>query len=924
MNRIRALAPVFAFVWPAAILAQTRPVVTAADFGKWESLAAAALSPDGRWLAYGVSRVNEQNELRIRGTARDTTLVEADASGAVFTGDSRWLAFTINVPAAEREKLTAERKPIRNDVGLINLTTLERWVMDDIAQFRFSGDGRYLALRGYPPEGKRVADLVVRDLARGTHISFGNVTEFAWSQPGAQLAFTVQTESGTGNAVQVYDAQTGAVRVLDSSESLYRAIAWREKASDLAVLRTAKDAAFRDTTHTVLAWTRVGSTAQAALRLDPAGASGVPAGMRVSESFTPQWSEDGSVLFIGLRPRTPAKDSATTSAVAQNATADSARNGQDTTQSKPPADKPSDVQVWHARDVRIIPMQKSQEQQDLQRTLLAAWHPSQGRVVRIGTDLQETTRVLRGSRHATETDRSGYAFGVMFGRPAQDVYLIDVATGERRKVLENVRHFYGGSATGARLLWYDDGAFWSYDVASRRRTNLTANVRADFSNTEWDYPVDKLPPRGVAGWTKNDGAVLVYDQYDVWSLAPDGSGGRRLTDGAAEQVVHRIISLGDTRDGLDTSRPVYLSVTGERSKKSGFARITAGRTPERLVFEDARVFRLLRADSAAAFAFTRERFDDSPDWFLGGPELRSARQVSATNPFQGDYAWGRSELVDFRSKSGRELQAVLLYPPNYDASKKYPMIVYTYELLSQQLHNYVVPSERSYYNFNVFTTNGYFVLLPDIVYRGGEPGTSALEAVEPAVQTIVDRALVDPARIGLVGHSWGGYQATYLPTRTAIFAASVAGAPITNFLSFAGAIHWTPGIAEFDHWETGQARMGVPPWEDFDAYLRNSPIHKVQDLETPLLMMFGDADGTVDWHQGIEFYNFARRAGKENFVMLVYPGEDHGLRKKENQIDYHRRILQWFGHWLKGEPPAEWVVRGVTWLDRKTILDSNR
>jgi dipeptidyl aminopeptidase/acylaminoacyl peptidase len=242
-------------------------------------------------------------------------------------------------------------------------------------------------------------------------------------------------------------------------------------------------------------------------------------------------------------------------------------------------------------------------------------------------------------------------------------------------------------------------------------------------------------------------------------------------------------------------------------------------------------------------------------------------------------------------------------------------------MLSQNLHNYVVPSERSYYNFNVFTANGYFVLMPDIVYRGRDPGISALDAVEPAVQAAIAKGVIDPQRVGLVGHSWGGYQATYLPTRTNIFAASVAGAPITNFLSFAGAVHWTPGIAEFDHWETGQARMGVPPWEDFDAYLRNSPIHKVNELRTPMLMMFGDADGTVDWHQGIEFYNFARRAGNEDFVMLVYPGEDHGLRKKENQIDYHRRILQWFGHWLKGDEAPDWLTEGVTWLDRKKVLE---
>ena len=91
-----------------------------------------------------------------------------------------------------------------------------------------------------------------------------------------------------------------------------------------------------------------------------------------------------------------------------------------------------------------------------------------------------------------------------------------------------------------------------------------------------------------------------------------------------------------------------------------------------------------------------------------------------------------------------------------------------------------------------------------------------------------------------------------------------------------------------------------------------------------MLMEAGDADGTVDWHQSVEFYNFARRAGRDDFVLLVYPGEDHGLRKKENQIDYHRRINQWFDHWLKGAPAPKWMTDGMTWAERKSVLDASK
>jgi dipeptidyl aminopeptidase/acylaminoacyl peptidase len=907
-------------LFPSLAVAQARQTIRPVDYGKWESLGGGTLSPNGQWLAYAVNRVNEENELRLGATARDSTVAVLYASAPAFTGDSRWLAYSIGVSPAERDRLTKDKKPIHNAVGFRNLSTGAAEVVKDVTQFRFSGDGRFLAMRRYPAEGKRPADLIVQDLAHGTKMTFGNVTEFAWSDARALLAFTVEVEGGAGNGVQLYDAATGTVRILDSSPSLYRMLAWREKSEDLAVLRSIADKAYRDTAHVVLAWTRVSTPAAIRRELEPARATGFPSTMRVAEHRRPEWAKDGSIVYVGLRPRERATSRGDSTAAASG-TGDNGDVAQQRDSARSTDVKPSDVQVWHAKDVRIMPMQKVQEQQDIQRTLLTAWHLGDGHVVKIGSDLLETARILRGDRFATETDRKPYGFGAKFGRPYSDVYVVDVKTGERRKALERVRFFYGGSATGQRLAWYDGKDYWSQDVATGTRTNLTAKVQADFSDPDYDYPGDMKPPADYQGWARDDRALIVADEYDLWSLNPDGSGGQRLTPGATEKVVHRYVRTSRREDdGIDLAGS-YVSLFGKRTKQSGYARLRAGRV-ERLALEDANLNRLTRSDSTDAVAFTRERYDDSPDWFAGAADLRGARQVSATNPFQKDFAWGRAELVSYRTAAGHDLQGVLIYPANYDASKKYPMIVYPYEMLSQTLHQYIVPTERSYYDATVWSASGYFVLRPDIVFRGRDPGISVLEALQPAVRSVTSRGLVDSTKVGLVGHSWGGYEATFVPTRTNMFAASVAGAPITNFLSFAGAIHWTPGIAEFDHWETGQARMDVPFWEDMDAYLRNSPAAKVNELRTPMLMEVGDADGTVDWHQGIEFYNFARRAGRDDFVMLVYPGEDHGLRKKENQIDYHRRINQWFGHWLKGEPAPKWMTDGMTWAERKAVLDA--
>ncbi|MBM4187167.1 MAG: hypothetical protein FJ206_07625 [Gemmatimonadetes bacterium] len=238
------------------------------------------------------------------------------------------------------------------------------------------------------------------------------------------------------------------------------------------------------------------------------------------------------------------------------------------------------------------------------------------------------------------------------------------------------------------------------------------------------------------------------------------------------------------------------------------------------------------------------------------------------------------------------------------------MIVYTYEMLSNGLHYFHEPSERNYYNFAAWTQLGYFVLLPDIHFRHRDPGVTVLETLRPAVAAVAAKGLIDQRRVGLIGHSWGGYTAAYVPTRTNLFAASVSGAPLTDFVSFMGQIHWTPGIAEVDHWETGQARMEVPYWEDPEAHHRNSPVHKVHEMTTPLLMAHGNKDGVVEFFQATEFYNFARRAGRQ-MVLLVYEDKNHGFEKKANQIDYHRRILEWFGHYLKGEPAPSWITNGI-------------
>ena len=889
--------------------AQDLPRVAPEDYGRWENPGPALLSPHGDWIAYEVSRVDETAELRVRRLSEDSTRVFPWGASPGFSPDGGWLAWTVGLSPEETERLEEEGEALREGTALLDLATGEVREFQSVSEWSFDPSGRFLALRGDPPgePAGKGGDLRVVTLATGSGTSFGNVAEMAWSSSGSRIAMAIATGTDLGNGVQVYDAASGTLQSVGASGARYRGLAWRDDAADLAVLRSREEASAGGSAYDVLAWR--GLDREPEMVVLGEGMAGIADTLEVVDR-APRWSEDGGMISIGLRPR---EEDAAGDAGATG-TGEAAAGETGSTDSEDDEPELPGLQIWHSRDVRIFPQQQAAEGRDANRTLLAVWHLDENRVVTIGSDLMADAVLLHGWALALEDIARPYPFGAMFGRPYHDVWSIDVENGERRRLLTRVRYEWPG-AGGSWLVWYDGTSYWSLDVATGERRDLTSDLPTSFANTEYDTPTDVVPPFafGPGGWLEGDAGVLLYDEHDIWRVALDGSGASRLTAGAEAGVTYRVASLPDDDiPGIDPGSSLFLTLYDEQTEERGYARLRSGwdGPAETLVFEDRLVNGLARADSADVLLYRAQAFDDPPDYFVGGPDLADAVQVTDINPFIAEVGWGRAELVDFTSEGGRDLQAVLLYPVGYEAGQAVPTIVYTYEMLSPQMHRFSAPSERDYYNFTAWTQHGYAVLLPDIVYRARDPGVSALESVRAAVARVVDMGVADPDAVGLIGHSWGGYQATFLPTRTDIFAASVAGAPLTDFVSFMGAIHWNPGIPEVDHWETGQARMEVPFWEDPEAHRRNSPVHEVHNLETPLLMAFGNDDGVVDWDQGTQFYNFARRAGKQ-MVLLVYEGEDHGLREEANQKDYHRRILEWFGHYLKGGPAPSWITEGV-------------
>ncbi len=786
--RMRSPTLFFLLSLAALLSAQQKPAITPADYGQWETLGAGELAADGRWLAYSIQRANGNHELRVAGLAGGKNHVAAFGESPAFSNDSKWLAYGIGVSEKEEEKLKKAKKPIRKKLGLLNLETGATTVVENVSTFSFSKGGSFLAMHHYLPEKKEEpapegqappaapepagATLIVRNLASSADSTFGSISGYAWHDQRPLIAMTINAEGKAGNGVQLFDPASGTLRALDSANAAYTGLAWRKDSSDLAVLRSKSDEQHEEETYILLAWKNLDHKHV----YDPTSNATFPGGKRTVKFRAPSWSENGSAIFVGLaewtrKPPKPdvAKKDGNDGPKAEGSKPASTATGKE----KEDEEEPANVEVWHARDPNVMPEQKLRAQRDRQRHTLAAWRLDSGRLVPLSSNWREQITPAKAGNLAVVVNPIPYEAQNIFGRRYADLYRLDTATGNRTKIRSRVEYHSADRHFSGHLLYLFEDNYWTYDLETLSEVNLTKNLKVSFVNREYDHPVKQKPPVGVAGWTKHGKSVIVYDEYDLWELAADGSKAVRITNGAAEQVQHRYVRLDPREEFIDPAKPLYLSLQGRWTNKWGIARVSLAKpgAAERLVWLDKWVGRLSEAKDADVYAYVAEDFDDSPDYFAGGPDLKDARQVTETNPFQRRYAWGRGELVEYKNSRGDRLQGALFYPANYERGRQYPMIVNIYERMTDSLHRYAAPSERAPYNPSVWTSRGYFVYRPNIVFRPRDPGLSALDCVTAGVKKVLESGMVDPRRIGLIGHSWGAYETAFISTQTGLFAA---------------------------------------------------------------------------------------------------------------------------------------------------------
>ena len=924
---------------PAVALKQLDP----ADLAFWKNVRFTALSNDGKWFAYQLTPNEGDAEVVVRptgeGEERRFKIGEPPPPAGGFGGgantsvvlseDAKWLGFLKYPTADEAKRLRKDKKPVQSGVVLVNLATGERRDFEKVRRFTFAPKRpNWLALQRYAPEGTPAgagADLLLVDLRSGVVTSVGNVGEYAFDDDGGWLAWTIEGRDLVGNGIQVRDLRTDVVRVLDSDKAIYRRLAWADSGLALAVLRARPDSAAADTSFIVLGYTGF-SGAVKSVSYTPSDTGGFPSGLRITADRAPRWAADRSAIYFGIAPRRLVPESKTPRPDVKPA-AGVPGAMQATARGNPDDDELASLVIWHGKDPRLQSQQQVEESRDKAFSYLAGYRVADRKFVRLGTDDVRDATLAPNERWAIGVDVRGYErSGNIDGLRYRDLYAIDTRTGERKLAVQKTLNRELVSPDGSRFLYFDDGQYRVYDIGAGTSRVITGGAPVTFVDTEDDHNMDR-PPVAPIGWTKDGSAVLLSDNWDIWRVpaAANGKPVNLTANGRATGVRYqRRIVIDPEERGIDLSKPLYVSAYGERTKKEGLAVVASGKagaTP--LVWDDAK-YNFARARNADTWVFTRQTVKEFPDYWTTAGGFASPRRLTNANPQQSEYAWSSgARLVDYVTDKGDSLQGALYLPANYEPGKKYPTVVYIYEKRSQFLHSYSIPNETQAFNASVYTSRGYAVFQPDIVYKVNDPGMSAVWAVVPAVKAAIATGIVDSANIALHGHSWGGYQTAFLVTQTNIFKSAIAGAALTDMVSMYSSIYWNTGGADMAIFESSQGRFKGNFLENYDAYIRNSPAFHADKIKTPLMLLHNERDGAVDFNQGITFFNTLRELGKD-VVMLQYVGENHGLAQPRNQKDYTIRMREYFDYYLKGAPAPDWLKEGIPRLKMDEHLKSRQ
>ncbi|MES2331182.1 MAG: prolyl oligopeptidase family serine peptidase [Bacteroidota bacterium] len=466
----------------------------------------------------------------------------------------------------------------------------------------------------------------------------------------------------------------------------------------------------------------------------------------------------------------------------------------------------------------------------------------------------------------------------------------------------DIRAIYG-SPDGQWLFYFDNSrkVFYSYELQSGKTQFI--------SGYKDDVGYGTGGSNSGCSWL-TDGRMLIDDGYDIWALDPMGHATENLTGGYGRlhRIQFRRIKDTDWDQPLSPDLVLCLRAFDEKTKYNGFYQLTPGKagTLERLSLDPCYISITPSWKAQKnVWLVLKESVEKAPNYFITY-DFSRYEPITDIQP-QQKYNWMTAELIHYRQTDGKPTEAVLYKPENFDSHKKYPVLFLYYETMTEDMYHFKAAS-YAYSNLNIpwFVSRGYLVCTPDIQYTIGQSGKSACSSVEGAARYLSRLPFVDSLRMGVQGHSFGGYETNYIVTHSRLFRAACTASGPSDLFSWYGC-QWGYNTAQY-YTEQGQIRMGGPPWERKQQYLDNSPIMSVDKVTTPLLMMANKKD-EFNFQQEIELFLYLRRINKKAWL-LQYDAGEHAV-SGPSALDFTMRLTQFFDHYLKGERAPKWMTEGL-------------
>ena len=930
---------------PLGALAQSKKPLDHTVYDSWQSIGTKAISNNGQWAIYTITPQEGDATLVIRNLKNGQQLDVPRATAAVITEDSRFVVFTIkpffkDVRQARIKKKKPDEMP-KDSLGFIELGQSNITKVAAVKSFKTpeKGSGLLAYLVDKPKadttaaktakktapaktdaDGKADADddmyggadadedtpggagaaaagdLVIRYLgSNAPQDTIKSVTSYTISKPGNKIVLITnppKKDSLAKPGVLLWDVAGKKADTLSRGQGSFVQFAFDEKGQQVAYLGS-RDSAKALQKFFSLYYYKPGQ--DSAHITVTKSTTGIPQKWSVSEDGIPSFSKNGERLFFGTAPILPPKDTTIVEF------------------------EVAKVDIWNYQDDYLQPMQLKNLDRDLKKNYAAVYFPQQNRMLQL-SDQQMETFVIADEGNAEYglgvTDKGQRVALQWTGSTLKTAYAVNINTGERRVLVEKLDGNFSISPKGRFIYWFSQpsGKWFCYEIATANVSDISAAIPAQITDEEMDMP-DYPGPYGISGWLENDKYVYINDRYDIWQTDPTGKETPvMITNGLGRKTktVLRNVRLNREDRFFKPKQSLLLEAQSDSSKFGGFysLKLNDKKGPQLIVMGPYSYQGTEKAKQADVYLFQRANYIESPDVFAGA-NIATAERISQINPQQKQYNWGTAELIKWDTYNGKTTEGILYKPEDFDPNKKYPVLIYFYEKLTDGLYTYQAPAPTpSRLNISFFVSRGYIVLAPDIRYENGRPGKSAYDYIVSGAEALAKNPWIDRSNMGIQGQSWGGYQVCHLITATPLFKAAWAGAPVANMTSAYGGIRWESGMNRQFQYEHTQSRIGATLWEKPELYIENSPLFHLPKVTTPLAIMSNDADGAVPWYQGIEMFTGLRRLGKPVWL-LNYNNEAHNLIQRQNRKDIQIREQQFFDHFLKGAPAPQWLSKGV-------------